>query len=61
MKPEKQRHKLVGDIKLDEDELSILDLNPKFAILWKLEHIEVEQDIEICLAKIRYERKIKLD
>ena len=30
-------------------------MNPKFAILRKLEYIEVEHDTGICLAKLRYE------
>ena len=55
MEPEKVDIKVIGKVKLDEDELSILSLNPKFAILRKLETIEIEQDIEISLAKMRYE------
>ena len=55
LKPQEITHKLIGKVKIDETERAILNLNPKFAILKKLENIEVEQDIEICLAKIRYE------
>ena len=35
-------------------------MNPKFAILKKLITTEMEQDTEMCLAKLRYEaRKIE--
>ena len=45
----------IGKIKLDKDEVSILKLNPKFAIMKKLVKIETEQDVELCAAKLRYE------
>ena len=48
-------HKLVGNIKIDEDERKVLDLNPKFAVLKKLELLEIEQDVELGLGKLRYE------
>jgi len=57
MKPQKISHKLIGDISIDEDEKRVLDLNPKFAILKKLDQLEMEQDIELGLAKLRYEAK----
>ena len=53
--------KLVVNIKIDADERSILTLNPKFAILKKLEETSVHHDVEICLAKLRYEiQKLEL-
>ena len=39
--------------------MSILELNPKFAVLKKLSTEEMEQDIEICNAKLRYEKRRK--
>ena len=36
MEPEKTEIKLIGDVKIDEEERSILSLNPKFAIMKKL-------------------------
>ena len=55
MKPEEINHELIGKINIDEEERSILDLNPKFAVMRKLKRQEIEQDIELGLAKIRYE------
>ena len=55
MKPQNITHKLIGEIKIDEDEKRVLDLNPKFAVMKKLQQIEMEQDIELGLGKIRYE------
>ena len=50
---------MIGKVKADEDELAVLSLNPKFAVMKKLVETEMEQDIEMCLAKLRYEtRKI---
>ena len=57
MKPEKQRVDLIGEVQIDEDERSILELNPKFAVLKKICIEDMEQDIEICNAKLRYERR----
>ena len=58
--PEKIETKLIGKVKMDEDEMSVIKLNPKFAIMKKLKKIDMEQDIEVCLGKLRYEiRKIE--
>ena len=46
---------------LDEDELSILKLSPKFAILSKLEDETIERDIEISIAKMKYEIRRQKD
>ena len=35
----------------------ILELNPKFAVLKKLCLEDMEQDVEICKAKLRYEKR----
>ena len=55
LKPEKNEIKMIGEVKIDEEERSIFDLNPKFAIMKKLDKIEMEQDVEVCLSKLRYE------
>ena len=55
MTPEEIEIKMIGDVKADEDELSILKLNPKFAMMKKLNTIDMEHDTEYCLAKLRYE------
>ena len=58
--PEKIETKLIGKIEIDEEERSIINLNPKFAIMKKLIKKDMEQDIELCLGKLRYEwRKIE--
>ena len=45
----------IGDVELDDDELSILMLNPKFAVLVRLEDEKVEREIELGVTKLRYE------
>ena len=46
---------VIGKLKLDEDKLSIMRLNPKFAVLDKLKDEIIENEIEVALAKLRYE------
>ena len=55
MKPLEIVHKLIGNIKIDDDERAVLNLSPKFAVMKKLELIDMEQDSELGLAKLRYE------
>ena len=45
----------IGKVELDEDEKAALSLHPNFAILKYLDEEENERDIELGLAKIRYE------
>ena len=52
---------VIGDISLDEDELSVLKLSPKFAVLSKLDDENVETDIEVSIAKLKYEIKRQED
>ena len=60
LKPNIPEIKLIGEVKIDEEEKSVLSLNPKFAVTKKLVQVEMEQDAEICLGKLRYEiRKIE--
>ena len=60
MIPSEIEIKTIGKVKLDESELEVLKLNPKFAIMKKLITTEMEHDTEMCLAKLRYEvRKIE--
>ena len=59
MKPEETKIETIGGVKIDEEEKSVLTLNPKFAIMKRIETIEMEQEVEVCLGKLRYEsRKI---
>ena len=57
MQPVEQKVETIGKVKIDEDESSILRLNPKFAVLKKLVIEDMEHDIEICNAKLRYEKR----
>ena len=54
---------VIGNVILDEEEKSILCMNPKFAVLQRLCSEQMEKDIEIGFTKIRYElsrrKKIK--
>ena len=45
----------IGKVILDEDERNILKLNPKFAIMKYLDEEQMERDVELGLAKLRYE------
>ena len=47
--------KIIGEVYLDADELSVLKLNPKFVVLTKLLDEDVEQDIELGITKLKYE------
>ena len=55
LKPQKIIHKLIGDVKIDEEEKKVLDLSPKFAVMKRLDQLEMEQDVELGLGKLRYE------
>ena len=55
IRKEEISHELIGEIKIDEDEKAILDLNPKFAVMKRINNIEMCEDKELCLAKLRYE------
>ena len=57
--PEKPEVTTIGKVDLDEEEKSILELNPKFAVLKRLNLLEMEQDIEVGIGKIRYEFRRK--
>ena len=48
---------IIGDISLDTDERSILRLNPKFAVMQRLDSEQMEREIEIGFTKMRYEIK----
>ena len=45
----------IGNVRLDDDKLSILKLQPKFAILRKLDKIEMQTEIEMGMAKVCYQ------
>ena len=45
---------VIGDIKLDDDELQLLKMNPKFAVIVRLNDEEMERDTEIAISQLRY-------
>ena len=45
----------IGKVSLDKDEKAILRLNPNFAITKYLDEEEIKRDVELGLAKMRYE------
>ena len=45
----------VGEVQIYDDEKCLLKLNPKFAMMKRLREVDMEQDTEMCAAKIRYE------
>ena len=47
--------KIVGDIDLPANQKKALKLHPKFAILQRLDEDEMEYDMELGFAKLRYE------
>ena len=46
---------VVGGVSIDDDEKSVLKLNPKFAVLSRLDDESIETDIEVAIAKLKYE------
>ena len=59
MKPSDVKTLVIGDIELDDDEVEILKLNPKFAVMLRLDDEEMERDVEIASSKLRYEIRRK--
>ena len=55
MKKEEVTVSKIGNVKLDEDELALLRLPPKFAVINKLDDLDMRTDIEMACAKIRYQ------
>ena len=50
----------IGEVDLDADEKAILRLNPNFAVMKCLDEEEIERDVELAHAKLRYElRRVK--
>ena len=45
----------IGEVELDDDEIALLSLPPKFAIRRRLDEIEMETDNEMSMAKMRYQ------
>ena len=45
----------IGDVKLDSDEISILKLPPKFAIRKKLTETDMQTEVQMGMAKVRYQ------
>ena len=54
-----QQPLVYGDLNFDEDEVSALLLNPKFAVYDLLDEEDFEVKIETCLAKMRWNKMIK--
>ena len=59
MKPADVNSLVIGDIELDDDEKKILKLNPKFAVMLRLDDEEMERDCEISSSIMRYEIRTK--
>ena len=59
MKPADVESLVIGDIQLDDDEKQVLKLNPKFAVMVRLDDEEMERDTEIASSKLRYEIRRK--
>ena len=52
---------IYGGITLEENELSVLSLSPKYAIYQKVDVEQCQAEIEKALAKLRWEEKKELD
>ena len=52
---------IVGNVKLDEDELSVLKLPPDFAILDKLTEEEFCLETEMSMTKLRWEKRKQME
>ena len=52
---------IIGDVHLDEDELSVLRLPPDFAVLGRLSEEEFMVEVEMAMTKLRWEKKKLLD
>ena len=57
VKEESKEELVAGDVVLDSDEKSILELPPKFALYEKLTATEMKSDAEQAACKIRYNRR----
>ena len=55
MKPSEVDSLVIGKVEIDDDEKAILKLNPKFAVMTKLEDESFERKVEVGLAKLKYE------
>ena len=45
----------IGKVVLDREETALLSLPPKFAIRKRLDSISMQTDVEIGMAKVRYQ------
>ena len=45
----------IGDINIDQDEINLLSMQPKFSVLKRLDEEDTERDIEIGFSKLRLE------
>ena len=55
LEAEKVDVKSIGEVELDEDEIALLSLPPKFAIRRRLKSIDMKTDAQMALAKCRYQ------
>ena len=46
---------IVGTVRLSENEESVLRLHPKFALMSDLKEMDMDLEMELCFAKIRYQ------
>ena len=57
MKKECVKVETIGKVVLDKDEMELLKLPPKFAVRKRLDSTAQEVDNEMCMAKIRWQKK----
>ena len=55
LKKEVTKISRIGNVKLDSDEVALLKLPPKFAIRRNLNEIEMQTEIQMGMAKVRYQ------
>ena len=46
---------VIGKVEVSEDERAVLRLQPKFAVLKKLDTVEMKNDLELGFGKARYQ------
>ena len=52
----RQSASVYGDVKLDEDEIQALQMDPKFAVLDPLSPEDFEVEVELCITKQKWNR-----
>ena len=55
LKKEKVEVTKIGNVSLDKDEIALLSLPPKFAVRKRLDSLTMQTDVEMSMAKVRYQ------